>query len=207
MISRTVTFTDFNDKQQTKTYWFHLSRDAVFENLDLETEFERLEEQFGGDKRELSKDEIMQILRLVKRMFRLSYGERSADGSRFKAGFQFPEVWDDFVASPDYDAVLWDLFTHPKDLFPFLHGIMPKDLRDEAQKQIEEQNARKQPQDHLSKHSTQVRPVDVVEAGDPAAIEPQSVFETVPSEVVPAEETEVERLKRQLAEAEAAQQG
>lgn len=177
MISRTVTFTDFNEKSVTKTFWFHLSRDTVFDNLDLEEQFEELEKQFGGDKRELTKDDIVEILKLVKRLFRLSYGERSENGERFKAGVDYPEVWDDFKTSADYDAVLWDLFTHPKDLFPFLNGIMPKDLRDEAKERTEELERRKQPQDHLPKHTSRR---EVADDDEPVT----NVFETVPSEVV-----------------------
>lgn len=121
----------------------------MFDNLDLSDEFQMLEDKFGGEKRELTKPEVMEILKLTKRIFRLSYGERSADGERFKPGVDYPEVWEDFHTSAAYDAVLWDLYSHPDDIFAFMAEIMPKSLREAAAAEAEK---RKAPQDHLPKH-------------------------------------------------------
>lgn len=200
MISRTVTFTDYDDNKQTETVWFHLSRATVFDNLDLEEDFEKLEAKFKGDKREITREETIEILKLVKRLFKLSYGVRfEVDGkTRFR---QNDEVLQQFEDSPAYDAILWDLFSNPEDIFAFLSGIFPKDLRDEAQQKM------KQPQDRLPKHAPE-KPVEQNVADttyDETADAPNPNGPEIPYKGTDTES--IEELEARLAAAKASQAG
>lgn len=133
MLKKTVTYTDFNDEKKSKTLWFNLSRSKLLDNLDLEGRVKEVMALSEGEKRDLTPDEIRIILNLVKDIVRLSYGERSEDGERFK---QTPEVWDAFSESAVYDELLLSLFQNVEEAYAFIVGILPKDFREQAENAV-----------------------------------------------------------------------
>lgn len=135
MLKQEHEFVDFNDQKQTITLWFNLTKSELTENLDLEKEIKEIQETFQGDRRELTPDEIRKMLYFVKRLIKISYGERSEDGLKFKKN---ESVWDDFFYSAAYESFLWDLFQDTDRLLAFFVGIFPQDLIAEAKKQLGE---------------------------------------------------------------------
>jgi len=141
MFDITTTYTDYDDEKQTETLWFHLNKQDILDNLDLKEQIEEFQAIFTEQKRTLSQLEVKQILELVKRMVRLSYGERSEDRKRFKKASSNPDVWDNFFESAVYDQFLTDLFVpEPIKAFEFLLAVMPKDLRLQAEEQVKRDN-------------------------------------------------------------------
>lgn len=149
MIKKTVTYKDLTGMMRTEEFWFHVKKSELIDNQDLAQEFESMGHMLQGDgsKRELNQYEVKQILELVKRMVRLSYGERSEDGLRHRKS---PEIWENFYSSEAYDAVLFSLFENPEEGMQFLTAVIPKDLLEQAEKEIAERG-RKVPQDHQQK--------------------------------------------------------
>jgi hypothetical protein len=148
MISKTVVFKNYNDEERTKTLYFHISKVQLADNLDLEDEFGRAALMISGEKRELTKEEVQEILTLIKRLIKLGYGERSEDGEHFRKSEQ---IYADFHDSAAYDALLWEMFTHPEDAVAFMTAILPSDLVEKAKKELDAQG-RPIPQDRLPKH-------------------------------------------------------
>lgn len=126
MLKKTVEYTDFNDNRATETLYFNITKTELADNLHLQSELERIQEELGGDPRDLTPDEVQKVLNLVKTLMKLSYGVRSDDGKRF---IKSEEVWTEFTQTAVYDAFLFSLFENPDNAVSFMLGIIPSDLR------------------------------------------------------------------------------
>ncbi len=133
MISKTITYENFDGKKRSTTEYFHISKNVITENMDLKDEFESLAHILGGEKRELTPDEIQHILQLIKRLIKLGYGKRSEDGEQFE---QSKKIYKSFHDSAAYDALLWGLFTDPENAIAFMKGILPTDLVKQAEQEM-----------------------------------------------------------------------
>lgn len=135
MLKKDVEYVDFNDQKQNKVFYFHLSKTRMTDNMqELKTQLDECHAILAGDKRELTIPEVQKILDLIKRMVELSYGERSEDGQRFR---QTKEVWEDFRYSAAYDKMLTDFMEKPETSMEFITALIPADLVEQAQANIE----------------------------------------------------------------------
>lgn len=125
MLKQEITYDDFDDVTRTATLHFNISKSELADNLHLQPRLEKMSETFAGPPRTLNKDEVRDILELVKTFMKLAYGIRSEDGKRFRKN---PEIWADFQDSAEYDAFLMSLFEDPEKAVNFMINIMPKDL-------------------------------------------------------------------------------
>ena len=130
MLKFGVSYTGFDDVQHDEELYFNISKTELADNIDLKDEFEALEETFTGPTRDLTPAEVKQILDLVKRFIKIGYGERSEDGRRFHKS---EESFNDFVDRGAHDEFVWSLFKNSDNAVEFLLGVLPKDLREEAQ--------------------------------------------------------------------------
>ena len=130
MLKQTVTYENYDGEMAEETLYFNLSKVELAENSDLTAEFEDLKTALEGPNREISPAEVKQILALVKKLMRLAYGVRSEDGKRF---IKTADVWVEFTQTAAYDAFLFSLFETSDKAIAFLLGIMPKDLRTQAE--------------------------------------------------------------------------
>ena len=161
MIKKTITYTDFNDESVTEDFYFHIKKSTLLDNLDLKDTLQDLQDrltQEGRTEENLTEEEVRLLLGVVKRLMELSYGERSEDGKRHR---QSPEIWADFKDSAAYDAILFQLFQEKGQAMDFLAGVMPKELLEQAEKELAE---RKIPMDHQPKHVTEKSSVETVES-------------------------------------------
>lgn len=191
MIKQTTSYTDYNGDPQVDDLYFHATKAELLDHLDLKPQLEQLQRRLtseDGETRELKDDEVREILDLVKRLVRLSYGERSKDGKKF---YKSDDIWKEFEASAAYDATLFALFENPQKAFAFMSGIMPKDIMEQAEAQQKLDNpSRPVPQDR--------KPKQVV------AKAPETNTEQVEfSDEAVQEESKADRLRRELAELEA----
>lgn len=155
MIKKTVHYTDFNDMPQTKHLYFHVSKNELIDNLDLQDELESMQRMLSGDERELERHEVQKMIDLIRRLFRISYGERSEDGQNFRKS---DAIWEKFASSPAYDECLFEMFQNPEEAFQFMSGIMPKDLAQQAMAEAEaRQDSRPVPQDRLPKQVSEAK--------------------------------------------------
>lgn len=136
MIKKDVSYVDFDEKAQTDTLWFHVSKSRLTDHMsELKADIDAVDSIVQGDKRDLSIPEAQRVLDLIKKMVRLSYGVRSEDGKRFR---QTEQDWEDFRYSAVYDKLLTDFMENPASAMTFLEEIMPKDLVEQAKQQIEQ---------------------------------------------------------------------
>lgn len=131
MLKQTVQFVDFDDVNKTKVLYFNLTRTEVIENLEIQREFEEIQDMIGGATRDLEMHEIRLILDLVKKLMKMAYGvQRQTPDGDLKFTKKDPAIWDDFTETAVYDAFLLGLFEEPSKAVAFLTGIWPKELRE-----------------------------------------------------------------------------
>lgn len=174
MIKKRIKYEDFNGEVQVEDFYFHLSKTELLDNIGLRARLTAVQTAIGDGERDLTEAEVQAILDIIRDLIKLSYGQRSDDGKRFRKS---DDIWQAFAESPAHDELIFGLFETPEAAVEFMTGIIPKDLLEKAE---QEKPSRPKPQDRLPKK------------------ESTSTQETVES---PEEDTaaEIERLKAQLA--------
>lgn len=129
MLKQTVQFEDFDGVNKTKVLYFNLTRVEVIDNLELQKEFEDVQEMIGTATRNFEMHEIRIVLELVKKLIKLSYGvQRTGSDGELRFTKQDPEIWNEFTETAAYDSFLIGLFEDPVKATAFLMGIWPKEI-------------------------------------------------------------------------------
>lgn len=168
MLKKTVTYTDFNDREQTEDLYFNLTKSELMQSEMLSNG------SFSKKLEEISQSEDpAQILQMFKEIIKMAYGVKSQDGRHF---LKNDEVWTNFEQSAAFDAFLFELMTQTDVAIDFANGLVPPKLREEieaAKRRSDIHHA--MPQDYKPKQG--------------------STFEkspTIETEVAPVEKTKIE---------------
>lgn len=124
MITKQITYTDFNGEKQTDAFYFNLTKAELIE-LNMSAEG-GIEESINTVIRSRDNAEIHQMF---KRIIGKAYGVKSADGRFFRKS---PEILADFEATEAYSELIMEMFTDPEALSAFVVGLMPADLVEKA---------------------------------------------------------------------------
>lgn len=121
MITKTITYTDFNDVERTEDFYFNLS----------EAELTAWEFSISGTltehiKRIESTIDVPQLMELYKELIDRSYGIKDADGRRFRKS---PEILQDFKDTNAYSELFMELATDQKAGGEFISGIVSNKLK------------------------------------------------------------------------------
>lgn len=121
MISKTITYTDYNGSERTETFWFNLSR---VELLEMEMKAS------GGlsDKiREVSlTHDVSKIIPIFKDLILSSYGEKSPDGKRFmKKDANGNLLSLAFSETEAFDILYMEFVSDAEKASEFVKGILP----------------------------------------------------------------------------------
>lgn len=117
MLSKEMTYIDYNGVEKTETFYFNLTRAEI---IEMEVTYP------GGLAEEMersmkSKDPI-KLFKLFKELIGASYGEKSPDGRRF---MKSPEISQAFFETPAYDQLYMQMTTDEKFAAEFVKGILP----------------------------------------------------------------------------------
>lgn len=145
MYKRPITYTDFNGKEKTKTFYFNMTRPELMEMkrsplYEMQEIVERIKGMENPDE-ELSyaeKDEIQERMgEILRNLVIQSYGVKSEDGERFskRIGNRQFGAGEDFVETMAYDALYMEMISDVGNLVKFVRAIVPAD----AQKNLDEQ--------------------------------------------------------------------
>lgn len=146
MLKQTVQYKDFDGNDAMETLYFNITQTEAAENLHLQERFQRLEDKLGltdgKPDRQLTPEEIQEVLDLVKILMKLAYGVRSDDGKRF---IKTDQIWEEFTQTAVYDAFLMGLFRDPEKANDFMLGVFPQEMREEAARQAAQQGTSSTP--------------------------------------------------------------
>lgn len=124
MLKKTITYTDFNDTERTKTLWFNLSKAELIDmQMTNEGDLGETLQKIVDEKNKTA------LYKRFKDIILRAYGEKSEDGERF---MKSQKIRDDFEQSAAFDAFFMELFTDAKAAAEFVNKILPKDLAKET---------------------------------------------------------------------------
>lgn len=123
MFKKTIKFEDFNGQEQTRDFYFHLSKAELMalasdgEN-SMQSRVKRITESQDG----------IAVLNEFRALIQMSVGMRSEDGSRFiKSDAAKSELLD----SPAFDALLMELITVENGGSDFVQQLVPEKMMKE----------------------------------------------------------------------------
>lgn len=132
MLKKTYTYTDWNGKERTEDFYFHLSKSKLSE-MDLKKGgyAEWVEEIVNAKDYET-------LVETFKKTILASYGEIAPDGRRF---IQSNELSEAFSQTPAYDMLFMELISSADAAAKFFNSIVPEGVKNaaEAEKAKKEQ--------------------------------------------------------------------
>lgn len=128
MFKKTIKFIDFNQQEQTKDFYFHMSKAELLElAADGNAMLKRIE-------RIIAAQDGKAILKEFRELIWAAIGVRSEDGARFvKDSAAKAQLFE----SPAYDELLMELCTDAEASAAFVNNLVPETMRKEMQKQLE----------------------------------------------------------------------
>lgn len=130
MLKKEITYNDLDGNPITETFWFHMSKGEMAEMAiakegragGFDTYIRRLIESQDGEV----------LIATFKEIVLSTLGRRSEDNKYFDKDETYTRR---FVQSDAYSVLLMELLTDADKMAEFINGVMPKDMRDEAEKQ------------------------------------------------------------------------
>lgn len=133
MITKQVTYIDYNDAERTERFYFNLSPAELLE-MEMSTP--------GGFSEMMNAASSSQdpptLIRLFKDLVLKAYGEKSLDGKRF---IKTPEIATAFSQTEAYSEIFMELATNDVAASDFVNGIMPSKEKMEKFMKKSEANA------------------------------------------------------------------
>lgn len=136
MVKKVIKYTDYNDVEREETFWFNLSK----------SELSRMALTQEGDIAEKIREmvkakDVKSIMHIFEDFILKSYGVKSDDGKRFvKKAPDGHLLAEDFIESPAYDELYFELIQDGEKMAAFINALLPKDIAEQAKKmQAEEE--------------------------------------------------------------------
>lgn len=120
MLTKAITYTDYNGNKKTKNFYFNLTRTELAK-MELSNKA-GMEETI---KQMINEDDREKIINLFETLVLGSVGEKSADGERFEKS---EKIRQDFVNHPAYDILFMELISDSKSMADFINAILPTDI-------------------------------------------------------------------------------
>lgn len=125
MITKSITYIDFNGNERTDDCLFHFSESEIME-MEMSTS--------GGLANMLTRivqaQDAPAIMENFKKIILKAYGEKSADGKRFEKSEAISTA---FSQTGAYDKLFMELVTDSKKAADFINAIIPKKDKPAAQ--------------------------------------------------------------------------
>ena len=130
MLTKTITYTDYDGTERTEKFYFNLTEAELVEMEVSAT---------GGLTRYIEKilegKDGAKIMGVFKDLLFKAYGEKSADGRRF---IKSEELSMAFSQTEAYNKLFMELCTDDKAAAAFVNGIIPVGARSSAQPSLPE---------------------------------------------------------------------
>lgn len=124
MITKSITYTDYNGVERTENFMFNLSKAEIME-MELTTT--------GGlaemIQRIVAAQDTPSIIKIFKDLILKSYGVKSPDGKHF---VKSKELSTEFSQSEAYSVLFMELATDADAAAAFVNGIVPSDVVKQA---------------------------------------------------------------------------
>lgn len=136
MLTKKITYTDFNGEQQTEKFYFNLSKAEL-----LEMEIGKNGGYQNYLKRLINSRNQEEIASIFKMFILKSYGIKSDDGKRF---IKSEEISKEFEQTDAYSELYCELVTDTKKATEFFNGLIPQALSVEIEKDMQAKGVKTQ---------------------------------------------------------------
>jgi hypothetical protein len=128
MIKKTLTYDNFDGGQETKDFYFHLSKGDLI-SMMLESGYEK-DANFVAYLQKIVADKDAKIMiAKFKELIGLAYGVRTEGGGFRKS----EELREDFLSSPAFDELFYQVCTDANFSAEFVNGLIPKSMLGDPQ--------------------------------------------------------------------------
>lgn len=129
MITKEITYTDYNGQKRTEKYQFNFTKAELTEmelsvNGGLSAMMERIKET----------DDRPELMRIFKDLILKAYGVKSADGKRF---VKSDELRTEFSQTEAYSELYMELVTNTESAITFFNGLIPNDIKAAGDKVVQ----------------------------------------------------------------------
>lgn len=132
MFKKTITYTDYDGNKRTEDFYFNLSKAELTEL--------KMSKKGGLDKmieRIIKEQDAPEIIKLVKEIILMAYGEKSDDGKYFRKSKEISEA---FSQTEAYSDIFMDVCSTPDSAVNFFNSLLPSDLREQIEEAKEKEN-------------------------------------------------------------------
>lgn len=124
MLREVITYTDYNGVERTEPFYFNLTETELnILNLSIKGGLEQMLQNI------IAAQDFEAIVKLLKKIVHMSYGEKSDDGKRFIKSDALAEA---FEQTPAYDKFFMELLTDDKKASDFINAIVPNKLQSKS---------------------------------------------------------------------------
>lgn len=120
MLTKTITYTDYDGNTRTEDFYFNLSKSELAE-MEMTT--------VGSLTTALTKmvkaNDVSDLVKAFKSIILKAYGEKSPDGRRLVKSEELAVA---FTQTPAYDSLFMELFTDTDKALNFVYAIIPQDM-------------------------------------------------------------------------------
>lgn len=131
MLTKTITYEDFNGNMVTEECQFHLTKSEL-----MKMELGESGGMYNALERMISEKDTKKLIEYFDKFIKASYGKKSEDGKRF---IKNSEIAEEFSQGLAYDQLVFELLSNPEEAAAFFQGILPKELSSQiSQEKIDE---------------------------------------------------------------------
>lgn len=128
MISKSVTYEDFDGLERTETFYFNLSQTELMEmNFSKQGGYAEYLKAIANAK------DAPVLAQLFKEILLKSVGVKSEDGRHF---YKSDKIREDFECSAVYDIIYTELISNEDNAVNFFVGVLPKSLQDKVREEM-----------------------------------------------------------------------
>lgn len=133
MLTKTITYTDYNGVERTEDFLFNLNQAELIE-MQLGNSNGLYSDQL---KKMIDSHDGAALIKTIREFVVKSYGEKSEDGKRF---IKSPEISEAFTQTEAFSQLLTELLSDDAKATEFILGIMPQGLREAAVAEMNKNN-------------------------------------------------------------------
>lgn len=117
MVTKTITYVDYNGTERTEDFYFNLTKAEA-----MEWEMSKAGGLAELIKKVVAAQDMPTLISLFKELILKSYGEKSLDGKRF---IKSKEISEAFSQTEAYSQLFMELATDADKAAAFVNGIVP----------------------------------------------------------------------------------
>jgi hypothetical protein len=140
MIRKEIQFKNYNDETEKGVFYFNMSKgELVMQQMGA---IDQHTESFQDKLEKIAKNlQGQALVNTLKEIIFDAYGEKTTDGKNFVKVRNGVHLVENFLSSGAYSELIVELLSSADGMAEFVNGLMPADLRDQVNQEVNRQQA------------------------------------------------------------------